>query len=147
MKRRWSDVFLEKPESNHVRSLFARIVGGKVKRRNNATLIIRPADAQDFAINRHRRNFIRAVHNAMEAGADIINISFSRTASRDATDTIAKILPELTSIFDGEWVSSFAQPAYSCRTVGSVMSFFRTRVPTCSLRHSWIQRKACQLFC
>ena len=70
MKRRWSDVFLEKPESNHVRILFARIAGGRVKRRNNATFIIRPADAQDFAINRRRRNFAGAVHNAIEAGAD-----------------------------------------------------------------------------
>ena len=71
MKRRWSDVFLEKPESSHVRSLFARIAGGKVKRRNNATFIIRSADAQDFTINRRRRNSAGAVHNAIEAGADI----------------------------------------------------------------------------
>ena len=70
MKRRWSDVFLEKPESSHVRRLFARIAGGRFKCRNNATFIIRTADTQDFAINRPRRNLVGAVHNAIEADAD-----------------------------------------------------------------------------
>ena len=50
---------------------FGRMAGDQVKRRANATSIVRPADAQDFVINRHRRNFARAVHNAIKAGADI----------------------------------------------------------------------------
>ena len=34
------------------------------------------------------------------------------------------LLTVLTSIFDAAWISSAAQPAYSIRTVGSVMPFF-----------------------
>ena len=125
MKRPQSDMFPDEREASRAKT--ASSDGMAVDRKpvgTNAAFIACPENAQDFEINRDRRNFIQAVRNAIEAGADIINISFSRTASRDATDTIAKILPELTSIFDAEWVSSFAQPAYSCRTVGSVMSFF-----------------------
>ena len=125
MKRPQSDMFPDEREASRAKT--ASSDGMAVDRKpvgTNAAFIACPENAQDFEINRDRRNFIQAVRNAIEVGADIINISFSRTASRDATDTIAKILPELTSIFDGEWVSSCAQPAYSCRTVGSVMSFF-----------------------
>ena len=70
MKRSWSHAFLAKPESSHVRSLFARIAGDQIKRRKNATLIIRPADARYFAINRERRNLAGAVHKRTEADAN-----------------------------------------------------------------------------
>ena len=126
MKRRWSDAFLAKPESSHARSAtFGRMAGDQAKRRTNVIFIACPANAQNFAVNRHRRNFMRAVHNAIEAGADIVNISFSKAAFRNATANMPSVLTELTSIFDAAWISSVAQPAYSHRTVGSVMTFFR----------------------
>ena len=126
MKRRWSDAFLAKPQSSHAKSAaFGRMAGDQAKRRTNVAFIACPADAQDFTVNRHRRNFMRAVHNAIEAGADIINISFSRAASTNATANIPSLLTELASVFDDAWISSVAQPAFFHRTVGSVMSFFR----------------------
>ena len=67
---------------------------------------------------------MRAVHNVIEAGADIVHISLSRTAITDATANMPSLLIVLTSIFDAAWISSVAQPAYSHRTVGSVMAFF-----------------------
>ena len=70
MKRSWSHAFLERPESSHVRHLFARIAGDRIKRRKNATLIIRPADARYFAINGERRNLAGAVHKRTEADAN-----------------------------------------------------------------------------
>ena len=125
MKRRWSNAFPAKAESSHARSAsFGRMVGDQAKRRTNVAFIACPADAQDFTVNRHRRNFMRAVHNAIEAGADIVNISFSKAAFANATANMLSVLTELTSIFDAAWISSVAQPAYSHRTVGSVMSFF-----------------------
>ena len=100
------------------------MAGDQAKRRTNVAFIACPADAQDFTVNRRRRNFMRSVHNAIEAGADIVNISFSKAAFTNATANMPSVLTELTSIFDAAWISSVAQPAYSHRTVGSVMSFF-----------------------
>ena len=126
MKRRWSDAFLAEPESSRAKNpSFGRLAGDQAKRRTNVAFIACPADAQDFAINRDRSNFIRPVRNAIEAGADIINISFSRAASTNATANIPSLLTELASVFDDAWISSVAQPAFFHRTVGSVMSFFR----------------------
>ena len=79
--------------------------------------------AQDFATNHDRRALLQAVRNALQAGANIINISFSRATSRDLVDP-GTILPELQSEFAATWISSVGQPAYSFRRVGSVMSFF-----------------------
>ena len=58
-----------------------------------------------------RSKCIQGVRNAIEAGAAIINISLQMTTSSHAIDA-------------AEWLSSVAQPAYSCRAVGSVISFF-----------------------
>ena len=80
-------------------------------------------EAQDFAKNHDRRAFLRTVRNALDAGANIINISFTRALSRDLVDP-GTILPELRSEFDATWIGSVGQPAYSVRKVGSVMSFF-----------------------
>ena len=125
MKRRWSNAFPAEPESSHARSArIGRAAGDQDKRRTNVTFIACPADKQDFSVNRNRCNLMRAVHNVIEAGADIVNISLSRTAITDATANMSSLLTELTSTFDVAWISSAAQPAYSSRTVGSVMSFF-----------------------
>ena len=89
-----------------------------------AAYIVCPADAQNFNIDRNLKSLIQTVRNAIEAGADIVNISFSRTrASQDASHIGADALPALKLVFEAEWISSVEQPAYSCRTVGSVMSF------------------------
>ena len=77
-----------------------------------------PAEAQDFRIDRNRHAFMKAVNNAIEAGADLINISLGTKADTSI------ILPELTSTFDAKWTGSVGQPAYSCRCIGLVMSFF-----------------------
>ena len=79
--------------------------------------------AQDFARNPDRRALLQAVRNALEAGANIINIAFSMASSKHLVDT-GTILQELQSEFDATWSSSVEQPAYSLRRVGSVMSFF-----------------------
>ena len=148
MKRRWSNAFPAKPESSQARSAkIGRAAGDQDKRRTNVTFIACPADKQGFSVNRHRCNLMRTVHNVIEAGADIVNISLSRTAITDATANMPSLLTVLTSIFDAAWISSVARPAYSHRTVGSVMSFFCTLVSTYSLSQSWIQKLACQLVC
>ena len=77
-----------------------------------------PAEAQDFNIDRNRYVFMNAVTNAIDAGADMINISLGTKAD------ISVILPELTSTFDAKWTGSVGQPAYSYRRIGLVMSFF-----------------------
>ena len=125
MKRRWSNAFPAEPESSHARSAkIGRAAGDQDKRRTNVTFIACPADKQDFSVNRNRCNLMRAVHNVIEAGTDIVNISLSRTAITDATANMPSLLTVLTSIFGAAWISSVAQPAYSHRTVGSVMAFF-----------------------
>ena len=74
------------------------------------------AEAQDFLSNRDRRALMKAVGNALEAGANIINIAFPRTAKGDLVDTDT-ILPEILSKLDGMW---------DHRSAGSLMSFFST---------------------
>ena len=73
----------------------------------------------------YRQNLIQAIRNAIEAGADIINISLQQVRPQSATNPDAKLLEELTSVFDAEWVSSAGQPAYTYRQAGAVMSFFK----------------------
>jgi len=90
----------------------------------NVAFIACPDDMQDFEINRNCDRFIRGVRIAVEAGAHIINICFSRTTSEDADDAKAKIFPKLQSMFDDEWTSGAVQPAYSYRHVESVVSFY-----------------------
>ena len=113
MKRPQSDTFLAEPASKRAKTAFSN----------------RSADdGQDAAINvayiacpgnAHLHSFIQAVRNAIEAGADIINISFSRTKSQVASYIEAGVLPAIKSVFDAEWISSVAH-----LTAGSVMSFF-----------------------
>ena len=50
----------------------------------------------------YRHNLIQAIRNAIEAGADIINISFQQVRPQSATNLDAKLLEELTSVFDAE---------------------------------------------
>ena len=98
MKRSWSHAFLAKPESSHVRSLFARIAGDRIKRRKNATPIIRPADARYFAINRKRRNLAGAVHKRTEADANSAERSVLRAhrcTQRLATPLYDSFIAEL----------------------------------------------------
>jgi hypothetical protein len=66
---------------------------------------------------------LKAVRNALEAGANFINIAFHRTVQADVID-LGAILPELKSVFDAAWTSSVGQPAYNVHLIGSVMSFF-----------------------
>ena len=73
----------------------------------------------------YRKNLIQAIRNAIEAGADIINISLQQVRPQSATNPDAKLLEELTSVFDAQWVSSAGQRAYSYRQAGAVMSFFK----------------------
>ena len=80
-------------------------------------------NAQDFATNRDRHNLLQAVRNALDSGAMIINIAFSRAVSKDRVDT-GCILPELQQLFDEVWKNTVGQAAYSFRRCGSVMSFF-----------------------
>ena len=125
MNHQWSDPFLAEPESSRARNAsFGRLAGDLAKHRTNVAFIACPANAEAFAINSDRRNFMRAVRNAIEAGADIINISFQLVRPQSATNLDAKFFQELTSFFDAEWVSSAGQPAYSSRIAGAVMSFF-----------------------
>ena len=79
--------------------------------------------AQDLATNHGRRALRRAVRHALEAGANIVNIAFSRGLSGDLVD-LDCVLPDLKSEFGDVWRASVGQPAYSYRMVGSVMSFF-----------------------
>ena len=80
--------------------------------------------AMDFATNDDdRRALLQAVHNVLQAGATIVNIAFSRVVPKDLVDP-GTILPALKLAFDATWLSSAGQPAYSFRSVGSVMSFF-----------------------
>ena len=78
------------------------------------------ADAQNFANSLHLLRLVKAVRNAIQAGADIVNISFSLAGRAQSSEC----LPALQSVFESEWLSSVAQPAYSSRTEGSVMSFW-----------------------
>ena len=81
------------------------------------------ASSQNFATNRDLRALLKAVRNALEAGATIVNIAFATSIARDLVDQDA-ILPELRSVFDATWTGSVGQPAYVVRNRGSVMSFF-----------------------
>ena len=72
----------------------------------------------------YRHNLIQAIRHAIEAGADIINISLQQVRPQSAASPDAKLLEELTSVFDAEWVSSAGQPAYAYRNAGAVVSFF-----------------------
>ena len=74
------------------------------------------AEAQDFLAVRDRRGLMKAVANVLEAGANIINIAFSRSVKGDLVDTDT-ILPEILSALDATW---------DHRSVGSLMSFFST---------------------
>jgi len=65
-----------------------------------------------------------AVESAIDVGAIVINLSFSRMPDEDLADTDA-MLPGLQTIFDAKWTSTTpGQRAYSWRKCGSVMSFF-----------------------
>ena len=72
----------------------------------------------------YRQNLIQAIRNAIEAGADIINISLQQVRPQSATNPDVNLFEELKAVFDAEWVSSAGQPAYSYRNAGGVMSFF-----------------------
>ena len=98
MKRSWAHALLAKPESSQVRHLFARIAGDRIKRRKNATPIIRPADARYFAINRKRRNLAGAVHKRTEADANSAERSVLRAhrcTQRLATPLYDSFIAEL----------------------------------------------------
>lgn len=81
----------------------------------------------------YRQNLIQAIRNAIEAGADIIKISFQQVRPQSATNPDAKLLEELTSVFDAEWVSSAGQPAYAYRKAGAVTSLLSVQK---NYRHS-----------
>ena len=70
-----------------------------------------------------RQYLIQEIRNAIEAGADIINISFELVRPQPATNPDPNPSKELTSLLDAEWVNSAGQPAYSYRKAGAVMSF------------------------
>ena len=80
------------------------------------------ASSQDFATNRDLRALLKAVNNALEAGATIVNIAFATSFGRGPVDANA-ILPKLRPVFDAAWTGSVGQPAYAVRNIGSVMSF------------------------
>ena len=61
------------------------------------------AEAQDFLSVRDRRGLMKAVGNVLEAGANIINIAFSRSVKGDLVDTYT-ILPEILSALDATWI-------------------------------------------
>ena len=69
-------------------------------------------DGLDVTTNARRRHLLRAVRNALDAGATMINISFSRIASGHLGDP-ESLIPELWSEFHATWGSSVGQPAYS----------------------------------
>ena len=112
------------PASSRARILHSAQSAGKRKAVGTVVAYLAcQEEAPDFNINRDRHDLMEAVHNAIEVGADIINIAFTTSVSKHLVD-IKTILPELTSAFDAKWTSSVGQPAYSCRSVGSVISFF-----------------------
>ena len=59
-----------------------------------------------------------AVEDAINVGAVVVNLSFSKTEDEGLADTGA-VLPDLQNIFDANWTSP-----YSWRECGSVVSFF-----------------------
>ena len=127
MKRRQSETFLAEPASRRAKTASSnRLKGDRQDAGITAAYIVCPADAQNFNISRHLKSFIRAVRNAIQAGAEIVNISFSRTMSHDASITAKGVFPAIKAAFDAEWTSSVEQPAYSFRTVGPLMLFFWT---------------------
>ena len=69
--------------------------------------------------NRDRRKLLQAVEDMIDAGATIINIVLR-------PESIHAVLTELKATFDELWPSSVAQPAYTFRCMGSMMSFFTT---------------------
>ena len=78
-------------------------------------------DGQHFTTNARRPHLLRAVRNASDAGATIINISFGRIVSGTLGDPDT-LLPELRSQLDDTWGSSVGQPAYSIHSVGSMIA-------------------------
>jgi hypothetical protein len=80
-------------------------------------------NSQNFATNRDRRKLLQSVRNTLEAGAIIVNIAFTTIINKDKVDP-GSILPELNQMFDKVWRNSVAQPAWSFRRHGNVMSFF-----------------------
>jgi hypothetical protein len=84
------------------------------------------AEAQDILSVRDRRGLMKAVDNVLEAGANIINIAFPRTADPESwrkgevVDTDA-ILFEILSKLDGTW---------DHRSAGPLMSFFSSSAGT-----------------
>ena len=82
-----------------------------------------PTKIQDFTRISNRDKFIQTVRNAIEAGADIINISLSKIDSNDIT-RMEYLIRVVKSILDAEWVSSVAQLDYFYRSIGSVLTCF-----------------------
>ncbi len=80
-------------------------------------------NSQNFATNRDRRKLLQSVRNTLEAGAIFVNIAFTTIINKDKVDP-GSILPELNQMFDKVWRNSVAQPAWSFRRHGNVMSFF-----------------------
>ena len=124
MKRPRSKAFPAKQEASHARSAkIGRVAADQDKRRTNVAIIGCPEDTRKFAISRDRRQFLQAVTNAIEVGADIIYIIFQATASINAA-LVDNLVTELTVILDDAWGRSVEQPAYYYEGIGSVMSFY-----------------------
>ena len=83
------------------------------------------ADAQLFDSNCHCRALLQEVTHAIDSGAEIVNIAFSRTVKAHFANT-DPILIALKALLDEKWTSSVEQPAYSYHYTDSVMSFFAT---------------------
>ena len=124
MKRPRSKAFPAKQEASHARSAkIGKVAVDKDKPRTNVAFIGCPEDTRKFAISRDRPQFLQAVTNAVEVGADIIYIIFQATASINAA-LVDSLVRELTLILDDAWGRSVEQPAYYYKGIGSVMSFY-----------------------
>ena len=73
--------------------------------RQSVVFITCAVEGQDFTTNDDLRGLLNAVRNALEAGAKMINIAFSKVLSGDLVDTCA-ILPKLKPVFEGTWRGS-----------------------------------------
>ena len=63
------------------------------------------------------------MHNAIDAGANVINIAFASSSSQNQVNS-ENVLPQLKGMIDEKWTGSVEQPAYSCRSIGPMISFF-----------------------
>ena len=77
-------------------------------------------EAQDFSNNCDYRAVLKKVTDAINAGAEIVNIAFKRTVLADVVNT-STILTGLKELFPEKGTSSVGQPAYSYCHTGSII--------------------------